>query len=88
MSLVAAVLSAAALSSPGLANPHPCPEAPGFTCSTLSVPLDRTGQTEGRLRLNVEPVFAHLRIFDPLLGVQFVQQPLLPAQPLVDWSQA
>ena len=40
------------------------------------------------VRLNVEPVVAQLRIFDPLLGVQFVQQPLLPAQPLVDWSQA
>ena len=31
---------------------------------------------------------AQLRIVDPLLGVQLVQQPLLPAQPLVDWSQA
>lgn len=40
------------------------------------------------VRLNVEPVVAQLRIFDPLLGVQIVQQPLLPAQVLVDWSQA
>jgi hypothetical protein len=40
------------------------------------------------VRLNVEPVVAQLRLFDPLLGVQIVQQPLLPAQPLVDWSQA
>ena len=40
------------------------------------------------VRLNVEPVVAQLRIADPLLGVQFVQQPLLPAQVLVDWSQA
>ncbi|MGZ8254155.1 MAG: hypothetical protein ACXWVT_04840, partial [Burkholderiaceae bacterium] len=40
------------------------------------------------VRLNVEPVVAQLRIHDPLLGVQIVQQPLLPAQVLVDWSQA
>lgn len=40
------------------------------------------------VRLNVEPVVAPLRIFDPLLGVQTLQQPLLPAQPLVDWSLA
>ena len=39
-------------------------------------------------RLNVEPVVAPLRISDPLLGVQFLQQSLLPAQVLVDWSQA
>lgn len=39
------------------------------------------------VRLNVEPVVAPLRIFDPLLGVQIIQQPLLPAQVLVDWSQ-
>jgi len=40
------------------------------------------------VRLSVEPVVAHLRIHDPLLGLQIVQQPLLPAQVLVDWSQA
>ncbi|MEO8310253.1 MAG: hypothetical protein ABI520_03690 [Caldimonas sp.] len=39
------------------------------------------------VRLAVEPVVAPLRIFDPLLGVRVVQQPLLPAQVLVDWSQ-
>ena len=38
------------------------------------------------VRLNVEPVVAQLRICDPLLGVQFLRQPLLPAQALVDWS--
>ena len=52
MSFVAAVLAAAALSGPGLSNPHPCPTA-GFTCATLSVPLDRSGQVNGTLRLNV-----------------------------------
>lgn len=40
------------------------------------------------VRLNVEPVVAQLRVVDPLLGVQLLQQPLLPAQALVDWSQA
>lgn len=40
------------------------------------------------VRLNAEPVVAPLRIVDPLLGVQFLQQQLLPAQALVDWSQA
>jgi hypothetical protein len=40
------------------------------------------------VRLRVEPVATQLRIHDPLLGVQVVQQPLLPAQTLVDWSLA
>ena len=39
-------------------------------------------------RLNVEPVVAQMRISDPLLGVQVLQRPLLPAQALVDWNQA
>lgn len=40
------------------------------------------------VRLNVEPVVAQLRLCDPLLGVQVLRQPLLPAQALVDWSLA
>ena len=40
------------------------------------------------VRLKVEPVLAQLRLVDPLLGVQMLQQPLLPAQALVDWSLA
>jgi len=40
------------------------------------------------VRLNLEAVVAPLRIYDPLLGVQYIQQPLLPAQALVDWSLA
>jgi hypothetical protein len=40
------------------------------------------------VRLKVEPVVAQLRIHDPLLGMQIVQQPLLPAHTLVDWSLA
>jgi pimeloyl-ACP methyl ester carboxylesterase len=39
--------------TPHLANPHPCAEAAGYTCSTLSVPLDRTGHVKGTLQLNV-----------------------------------
>lgn len=38
------------------------------------------------VRLKVDPVVAPLRIRDPLLGVQTLQAPLLPAQTLVDWS--
>ncbi len=44
---------AGAAPGPRLAGPHPCPEAAGFTCSTLAVPLDRTGRVPGALRLNV-----------------------------------
>jgi hypothetical protein len=40
------------------------------------------------VRLNVEPVVAPLCLCDPLLGVQTMQQALLPAQALVDWSLA
>jgi hypothetical protein len=40
------------------------------------------------VRLKVEPVLAPLRLADPLLGVQQLLQPLLPACTLVDWSQA
>jgi pimeloyl-ACP methyl ester carboxylesterase len=39
--------------APRLADPQPCAEAAGFTCSTLLVPLDRTGRVQGSLRLNV-----------------------------------
>lgn len=40
------------------------------------------------VRLNVEPVIAQMRVSDPLLGVHYFQQLLLPAQVLVDWSLA
>jgi pimeloyl-ACP methyl ester carboxylesterase len=30
-----------------------CPDAPGFTCSTLTVPLDRSGKVRGTLKLRV-----------------------------------
>jgi hypothetical protein len=40
------------------------------------------------VRLGIEPVLAQLRLVDPLFGVQMLQQPLLPAQALVDWSLA
>src|SRR5438067_6170516 len=55
--LVAAALavSVASAASPGpsLANPHPCSGIAGFTCSTLTVPFDRSGRVEGSLRLAV-----------------------------------
>jgi pimeloyl-ACP methyl ester carboxylesterase len=36
-----------------LSHPHPCPGAKGFTCSTLTVPLDHSGHLPGRLGLQV-----------------------------------
>ena len=38
---------------PRLTGGHPCPDEPGFTCSTLSVPLDRSGGHPGALALQV-----------------------------------
>ncbi|MGH3378479.1 MAG: alpha/beta hydrolase [Actinoallomurus sp.] len=38
---------------PKLADPHPCPKKPGFTCSTLTVPLDHRGRVPGTLNLQV-----------------------------------
>jgi len=45
--------SAHATTSPALTDPHPCPGIGGFTCSTLTVPLDRTGRQPGSLDLQV-----------------------------------
>lgn len=39
--------------APRLVDSHPCAEALGFTCSTLTVRLDRSGHVKGTLRLNV-----------------------------------
>ena len=38
---------------PALTGSHACPEAAGFTCSTLTVPLDYTGESDGSLQLQV-----------------------------------
>lgn len=38
---------------PRLTGAHPCSEARGFTCATLTVPLDHAGQAPGTLRLAV-----------------------------------
>ena len=38
---------------PGLNASHACPNAPGFTCSTLTVPLDHSGHRPGTLALAV-----------------------------------
>jgi len=44
--IAAALLAAVALAAPTpkLTGQHPCPGQAGFTCATLTVPLDRTGQ--------------------------------------------
>jgi pimeloyl-ACP methyl ester carboxylesterase len=39
--------------APRLTVSHPCDNAKGFTCSTLTVPLDHSGRTPGNLRLAV-----------------------------------
>jgi pimeloyl-ACP methyl ester carboxylesterase len=39
--------------TPGLTGSHPCLGVAGFTCSTLRVPLDRSGRVPGTLDLNV-----------------------------------
>ena len=50
---LAVVGSGAAAPGPALTNAHPCAGLTGYTCSTLTVPLDRTGRVPGELRLNV-----------------------------------
>src|SRR5262245_5186095 len=42
-----------ARSGPRLANLAPCDGTPGFTCGTLSVPLDHSRRTPGTLGLHV-----------------------------------
>ena len=43
----------AATPQPGLAGSHPCSHEAGFTCSTLTVPLDYAGRRGGELQLAV-----------------------------------
>ena len=38
---------------PQLSGSHPCPNEAGFTCSTLTVPLDHSGRSGGSLNLQV-----------------------------------
>jgi len=60
-SVVAALSAALALltagagtaAAPALTGAHPCPGLSGFTCSTLTVPLDHSGRVPGTLRLAV-----------------------------------
>jgi pimeloyl-ACP methyl ester carboxylesterase len=52
--VVAACSAGSSTGGPGaLRDPQPCPGAPGFTCSSLIVPLDHTGRRSGSLRLAV-----------------------------------
>ena len=49
----AATTPAPARPAPRLTNPRPCADAKGFTCTTLRVPLDRSGRVPGTLALRV-----------------------------------
>lgn len=42
-----------AATPPSLNDPHPCPAIAGFTCASLTVPLDYAGQARGTLQLAV-----------------------------------
>ncbi len=48
-----AATARAPVPAPRLERSRPCPHAPGFTCSSLAVPLDHSGRTPGQLRLAV-----------------------------------
>jgi pimeloyl-ACP methyl ester carboxylesterase len=50
---VLALLLAGHQQGPALRAPAPCPGSPGFTCSVLDVPLDRSGRHPGTLHLRV-----------------------------------
>jgi pimeloyl-ACP methyl ester carboxylesterase len=39
--------------APRLGDPHPCAGQPGYTCSTLTVPLDHRNPSKGTLKLQV-----------------------------------
>jgi pimeloyl-ACP methyl ester carboxylesterase len=51
--LAVALLLGVHASDPSLRDPAPCPGVTGYTCSTLDVPLDRTGRRTGTLHLRV-----------------------------------
>jgi pimeloyl-ACP methyl ester carboxylesterase len=51
--LVGAAFAQPGAGTPALTGAHPCPGAAGFTCSTLTVPLDHRRRTPGTLRLRV-----------------------------------
>jgi pimeloyl-ACP methyl ester carboxylesterase len=51
--LVLALTLALHTTGPALRDPAPCPGVTGYTCSTLDVPLDRTGRRPGTLHLRV-----------------------------------
>src|SRR5579864_6573735 len=53
LALAVAVAAARGGSAPRLTGAHACPGQQGFTCSTLTVPLDWSGHVKGTLRLAV-----------------------------------
>jgi len=50
---IAAAFARPGAGGPALTGSHPCPDASGFTCSTLAVPLDHRGHASGMLKLAV-----------------------------------
>src|SRR5262249_4334621 len=53
LALLALGVGAGGAAGPSLLGPHECPGQPGFTCSTLRVPLDLSGRVPGTLDLAV-----------------------------------
>src|SRR5205814_5459525 len=53
MPRTAAATADAPQGGPRLPTSHTCPGQPGFTCSTLTVPLDHDGRVPGTLDLQV-----------------------------------
>src|SRR5690348_5077732 len=51
--LVVALMLLLHSTGPTLRDSAPCPGVTGYTCSTLDVPLDRTGRRKGMLQLRV-----------------------------------
>ena len=83
------VLTVQPLADPGLAVLGSCGPVRGAITGVVGLEQRPDGPgLRWFVRLKVDPVVAQLRVFDPLLGVQVVQQPLLSAQPLLEWSQA
>jgi hypothetical protein len=51
--LIIAGCAAGAVAAPRLTGLRSCRHQPGFTCATLTVPLDHAGQARGTLRVKV-----------------------------------
>ncbi len=67
LTLLVLAVSAGA-SGPRLLDTHDCPSQPGFTCSTLLVPLDWSGHVKGSLELTVAVSQGNGRVLLVLTG--------------------